>query len=300
MYICSVLIRQYTHTIDLKMITINDLAFSYKKKKPLFNNLNLQLSKGRIHGLLGKNGAGKTTLLKLISGLLFPDSGNISTLGFEPSKRKPGMLQDIYFLFEEFTLPDFSIHKFKEIYSGFYPNFSENQFAEYLSEFEIHDNEKLNSLSYGQKKKVLISFGLACNTRLLIMDEPTNGLDIPSKSQFRKIMAGAIDENKCVIISTHQVRDLDNLIDSITILDHQDIIFSQPIEKITEKLCFKALSQRENEEKVLFSESGLRGNWAVFENDNNEDSKLDIEMLFNATFANKKIMHDLFNKNNIS
>lgn len=276
------------------MIEINELAFSYKKKKPLFNHLNLQLSSGRIHGLLGKNGAGKTTLLKLISGLLFPNNGNIKTLGFDPSKRKPGMLQDIYFLFEEFTLPDFSIQKFKKIYAGFYPNFDENQFNAYLSEFEIHDNEKLNSLSYGQKKKVLISFGLATNTKLLIMDEPTNGLDIPSKSQFRKIMAGAIDDNKCVIISTHQVRDLDNLIDSITILDQQDIILSEAIENITAKLCFKALSQIEIEEHILYSESSLKGNWAVVENLHNEESKLDIEMLFNATFANKTKMHNLF------
>jgi ABC-2 type transport system ATP-binding protein len=282
------------------MIEINDLAFSYKKKKPLFNNLNLQLSEGRIHGLLGKNGAGKTTLLKLISGLLFPDGGEIKTLGYKPANRKPSMLQDIYFLFEEFTLPDFSIQKFKEIYSVFYPNFNESQFNEYLSEFEINDNEKLNSLSYGQKKKVLIAFGLACNTKLLIMDEPTNGLDIPSKSQFRKIMAGAIDENKCVIIATHQVRDLDNLIDSITILDQQDVIISEPIEKITEKLCFKVLSQNETEEKIFYSENGLRGHWAVVENDKNEDSKLDIEMLFHATFADKKRMKDLFNKINIS
>ena len=276
------------------MIEINELAFSYKKKKPLFNHLNLQLSSGRIHGLLGKNGAGKTTLLKLISGLLFPNNGNIKTLGYDPSKRKPGMLQDIYFLFEEFTLPDFSIQKFREIYAGFYPNFDEKQFNAYLNEFEIHYNEKLNSLSYGQKKKILISFGLATNTKLLIMDEPTNGLDIPSKSQFRKIMAGAIDDNKCVIISTHQVRDLDNLIDSITILDQQDIILSEAIENITAKLCFKALSQNEIEEYILYSESSLKGNWAVVENLHNEESKLDIEMLFNATFANKTKMHNLF------
>ncbi len=280
------------------MIEINELAFSYKKKKPLFNHLNLQLPSGRIHGLLGKNGAGKTTLLKLISGLLFPNNGNIKTLGFDPSKRKPGMLQDIYFLFEEFTLPDFSIQKFKDVYEGFYPNFIENQFNEYLNEFEIHDNEKLNSLSYGQKKKVLISFGLATNTKLLIMDEPTNGLDIPSKSQFRKIMAGAIDDNKCVIISTHQVRDLDNLIDSITILDQQDVILSEPIENITAKLCFKALSHNEKEENILFSESSLKGNWIVVENFHNEESKLDIEMLFNATFANKSRIQNLFKNKN--
>lgn len=280
------------------MITINDLAFSYKKKKPLFNNLNLELSEGRIHGLLGKNGAGKTTLLKLISGLLFPVNGQIISMGQVPSKRSPEMLQDIYFLFEEFTLPDFSIRKFKDVYSGFYPRFNESQFAEYISEFEINDVEKLNHLSYGQKKKVLIAFGLATNTKLLIMDEPTNGLDIPSKSQFRKIMAGAVNESKCVIISTHQVRDLDNLIDSITILDQQGIVFSEPIENITKKLCFKAISSIETEDKVLFSESGLKGNWAVFENHNNEDSKLDIEMLFNATFADKKRMQSVFNNNN--
>ena len=275
------------------MIEISNLAFSYRKKKLLFDDLNLQFTQGRIHGLLGKNGAGKTTLLKLISGLLFPKNGNINTLGFEPRLRKPSMLQDIYFLPEEFSIPDFSIQKFVDVYAGFYPKFSSEQFNAYLCEFEIHDNSKLNALSYGQKKKVLIAFGVACNTRLLIMDEPTNGLDIPSKSQFRKIMAGIMDENRCVIISTHQVRDLDNLIDSITILDEQNVIISQPIEKITEKLCFKIING--NTENILYSEDTLKGKWGVIENQHNEDSKLDIELLFNAIFANKIKIQQLFN-----
>ncbi len=277
------------------MIEVSNLAFSYKKKKLLFNNLNLQLSKGRIHGLLGKNGSGKTTMLKLISGLLFPKDGIIKTFGYEPRQRKPSMLQEIFFLYEEFSIPDFKIQKFVDVYSGFYPKFNREQFNSYLSEFEILDNLKINTLSYGQKKKVLIAFGVACNTRLLILDEPTNGLDIPSKSQFRKIMAGIMDENRCIIISTHQVRDLDNLIDSITILDEQNIILSQPIENITEKLCFKFLNENSSTDSVLYSEDSLKGKFGVFENNKNEESKLDIELLFKATFANKNKVQQIFN-----
>ena len=276
------------------MIEISNLAFSYKKNNLLFNHLNLQFPQGRIHGLLGKNGAGKTTLLKLISGLLFPDDGIISTFGYEPRLRKPSMLQEIYFLHEEFSIPDFGIHKFVKVYAGFYPNFSHQQFNAYLSEFEIPENSKLNALSYGQKKKVLIAFGVACNTRLLIMDEPTNGLDIPSKSQFRKIIAGIMDEDRCVIISTHQVRDLENLIDSITILDELDVVISEPIEKITEKLCFKVINGNSSNENVLFVEDTLKGKWGVVENLQHEDSKLDIELLFNASFASKNKIQQLF------
>jgi len=276
------------------MIEISNLAFSYKKNNLLFNHLNLQFMPGRIHGLLGKNGAGKTTLLKLISGLLFPDEGIISTFGYEPRLRKPSMLQEIYFLHEEFSMPDFDIQKFVAVYAGFYPKFNHEQFKAYVNEFEIHENSKLNALSYGQKKKVLIAFGVACNTRLLIMDEPTNGLDIPSKSQFRKIMAGIMDEDRCVIISTHQVRDLENLIDSITILDEQDVVISQPIEKITEKLCFKLINGNSEIEQVLYAEDTIKGKWGVIENLSNEDSKLDIELLFNTSFANKNKIKQLF------
>jgi len=216
--------------MNKSMIQLQNLEFSYSKKASLLSNLTLQLEAGRIHGLLGKNGEGKSTLLKLISGLVFPTLGQIEVMGFEPQKRQPEMLQEIFFLPEELPQLTLTVENYEKVYAPFYPNFSSTQFNEYLKEFDVDlKNSMLNKLSHGQKKKVMIAFGLAANTKLLLMDEPTNGLDIPSKGQFRRMVASAVNDDRCLIISTHQVRDLDSLIDSIIIMDGHEIVFNEPV-----------------------------------------------------------------------
>jgi len=278
------------------MIDIKNVDFSYSRNAKLLSGLSLKLETGRIHGLLGKNGEGKSTLLKLISGLVFPIHGSIDVMGFDPQKRTPEMLQDIFFLPEELPQLPLSIKNYEEVYAPFYPNFNAEQFNSYLKEFEIDDKKAmLNKLSHGQKKKVFVSFGLATNTKLLLMDEPTNGLDIPSKGQFRRMVATAVDESRCLIISTHQVRDLDSLIDSIMIMDGHEIVFNEPNENITKKLLFKVVDHNDTDESVIYSEESMRGLYQVRENTTGEESKLDIELLFNAVFTDKKRIMNLFN-----
>lgn len=277
------------------MITIDDLEFSYSKKTKLLSNLSLQLEAGRIHGLLGKNGEGKSTLLKLMSGLVFPKVGTIDVMGFLPQTRQPEMLQEIFFLPEELPQITLSIENYEKVYAPFYPNFSSEKFSEYLNEFDV-DNKKamLNKLSHGQKKKVMIAFGLATNTKLLLMDEPTNGLDIPSKGQFRRMVAAGIDENRCLIISTHQVHDLDSLIDNIIVMEKHKIVFNQPIENITKKLLFKVANRNESDENAVYSEETLHGLYQVCKNTTGEDSKIDIELLFNAITTKTTEISKLF------
>ena len=277
------------------MVNVQNVTFSYNRRTELLSNLSLKLEAGRIHGLLCKNGEGKSTLLKLISGLDFPKAGSIDTLGFNPIKRNPAMLQEIFFLPEELPQLTLSIENYEKVYAPFYPKFSSDQFNGYLKEFDI-DNKKsmLNKLSHGQKKKVFIAFGLATNTKLLLMDEPTNGLDIPSKGQFRRMVASAIDENRCLIISTHQVHDLDSLIDSITVMEKHEIVFNQPIEEITKKLFFRVADRNDKDETVIYSEDTLRGLYQVCENKTGEESKLDIELLFNAILTEKNKIVKLF------
>lgn len=277
------------------MITINNLEFSYSKKTKLLSNLSLQLEAGRIHGLLGKNGEGKSTLLKLMSGLVFPKVGTIEVMGFLPQTRRPEMLQEIFFLPEELPQITLSIENYEKVYAPFYPNFSSEKFSEYLNEFDV-DNKKalLNKLSHGQKKKVMIAFGLATNTKLLLMDEPTNGLDIPSKGQFRRMVAAGIDENRCLIISTHQVHDLDSLIDNIIVMEKHEIVFNQPIEEITKKLIFKVVNRNESDDNAVYSEETLHGLYQVCKNTTGEDSKLDIELLFNAITTKTTEISKLF------
>ncbi len=197
------------------MINIQTLDFAYRKQRSLFDTLSLSLKPGSITGLLGKNGAGKTTLLKLIAGLLYPRSGVIEVNGFHPKNREPSFLSEIFLVPEEFYLPSISITTYIKANSIFYPRFDHDLMQKLLIEFELAMDNSIHRLSYGQKKKFIVSFALATKCRVLILDEPTNGLDIPSKSIFRKVMAGNLDEDQLVLISTHQVKDVENLIDNI-------------------------------------------------------------------------------------
>jgi ABC-2 type transport system ATP-binding protein len=276
------------------MVNIQQLHFGYRKRK-VFTGLSLQLQPGHIYGLLGKNGTGKSTLLRNIAGLLFPDQGKIEVLGFTPGKRQPAFLQEVFMVPEEFYLPNILLKELVATLSPFYPRFNQQQFDKYIAEFEIPVDNKLESMSYGQKKKVLISFGLSCNTSVLLMDEPTNGLDIMSKSQFRKVMAGAIDEHKCVIISTHQVKDLENLIDRITIIDEGAILFDQTMEDVARKLSFRISFDSDEVKKALYSESSLRGNAIITTNTDGEESKIDLELLYKAIILNRQSIQTAFN-----
>lgn len=275
------------------MIDIQNLHFSYRKK-PVFTGLSLQLQPGHIYGLLGKNGTGKSTLLRNIAGLLFPDKGKIEVLGFIPGQRKPSFLQEVFMVPEEFHLPDVPLQYLLQHLAPFYPKFNKAQFDQYIAEFEIPGDSTLQNMSYGQKKKVLISFGLASNASMLLMDEPTNGLDIMSKSQFRKVMAGALNETKCIVISTHQVKDLENLIDRITIIDQGKILFDQTVDAISRRLSFRISFDSEEVRQSLYSESSLRGNAIITANTEGEDSRLDLELLYKAIILNGPSIHSVF------
>jgi len=277
------------------MIQLENIQFGYVKSRPLFKELSLTMEPGHIYGLLGKNGAGKTTLLKIMTGLRFPDSGTATMLGENATLRKAEMLRDIYFLQEEMFVPHLRIEEFEKAYAPFYPNFSHDQFVEYLRELELDkENGYMDKLSHGQKKKVLIAFALATNTKVLIMDEPTNGLDIPSKSTFRKLMASAADESRLVIISTHQVRDLHSLIDMVAILDNGHMLLNASSFEITEKLLFDVDNMKSAEGKIFYTEESPRGNYQVKENVNRIESTLDLELLFNAAISNKNEISNLF------
>ena len=277
------------------MIQLKDVTFGYTKSAPVFKDLNLELTGGHIYGLLGKNGAGKTTLMKIIAGLRFANSGTTYVFGEPSYKRSPALLQDLYFVGEEMYAPALTIQQYVDTFAPFYPNFSREQMDAYLEQFELTNcPQRISAMSHGQKKKVLISFALATNVKVLLMDEPTNGLDIPSKSMFRKVMAMAADQERLFIISTHQVRDLHSLIDAIILLDNGQILLSEANEVITDKLLFKVVDSTEGMENLLYSEDTLRGIYTVSENVNHEESKLDIELLFNAAISNKKKIKELF------
>ncbi|MDR2868151.1 MAG: ABC transporter ATP-binding protein [Bacteroidales bacterium] len=282
------------------MITLQNIRFGYSKKKILFEELSLHLSPGHIYGLLGKNGVGKTTLLKIISGLSFPQSGTPMLFGKRAEFRYPDVLQRISFLTEELYCPHLTIDRLEKTFAVFYPKFSHEQFQNYLQEFEIESStDFLDKLSHGQQKKVWVSFYLATNTEILLMDEPTNGMDIPSKSIFRRVLASAASEERLFLISTHQVRDLHSLIDAVIVLDRGEIILNEPNERITEKLTFRSLREDEpNPQAILYKEEGIRGTYLIEENQTGEETPLDLELLFNALMINKQAIIQIFNPKN--
>ena len=279
-----------------KIVNINKLEFRYKKQSKLFSDFNLGFTTGRINGLLGKNGEGKTTLLKLISGLLFPLNGSITVNGFNPSKRNPDMLSDIFLLPEEMPETLLNINTFEKVYSEFYPNYSSSKFRSYLNEFTIDLNTpSVSDLSYGQKKKFYIAFGLATNAKLILLDEPTNGLDIPSKRQFRRMIGSAIDDKHCIVISTHQVTDLEEIVNNVIIMENHEIIFNELSENISAKLLFKTVDHKEFDEDTIYLEQTNDAYQQVKVNKLGEKSKLDLEMLFNAVVTNPERIKELFN-----
>jgi ABC-2 type transport system ATP-binding protein len=276
------------------MIQIERLSFGYSKKTLLYNDLTLTLEKGKIYGLLGKNGAGKSTFLKNLSGLLFPTSGHIFVSGEEPRKRRPSFLQNIYFITEEVYVPSISSKQYARLYAPFYPGFNNQQFQRNLETLEVEPAASLKSLSFGQQKKFIIAFALACNTSLLLLDEPTNGLDIPSKAQFRRLIASALNEERTILISTHQTRDLENLIDSILILEKGQLLLHASVDQIIRKLSFRILNTVPDDMPVLFSEKALGGYAVVAVNEGEDEDQVNLEHLFNAVTARPEEIKLLF------
>ena len=265
------------------MIQIEHLDFWYKKGRPVIKDLSLSLDTGHVYGLLGKNGAGKSTLLKSIAGLAFPAKGKGLVKGMWSARRSVALLEELFFLPEEIYVPQLTPGQFLKNTAAFYPRFSITDFYANLKTLEVDPETVMSRMSFGQQKKFIIAFGLATNTSLLIMDEPTNGLDIPSKVQFRKLIASGLTEDRCVIISTHQVRDLDSLIDTILILNDHRIVVNHSVDALTEKLLFGVFDETETSGmKLLYEEDSMRGKQVIAENVLGKYSKLDLELLFNG------------------
>ena len=274
------------------MITINTLDFSYKNVA-VFKNISLNFKRGNVYGLLGENGVGKTTLLKLICGLQHPTAGTCTIDEFVPSERNPYFLQNIFFLPEEVITDDTTPEKFVKKLGVFYPRYDHEYFLNLMDELEVDATKKFDALSYGQKKKALLACALSLRTDYLLLDEPTNGLDIPSKALFRKVILQHCTDETTVIISTPQVKDVENLIDPIVILDHDEVLLNATFEEISSKLYFEYGAEKSDD--ALYSEMMPGGYINVLPNNFAMESKVNVEALFNAVRNNKKKIREIFN-----
>lgn len=272
------------------MIQFEHVDFGYRPKRALFTDLSLELRPGHIHGLLGSNGMGKSTLLKLACGLLTARGGRVSVQGHDPQRRRPDLFSHLFFVPEEFALPPIRFSTYVRCMAPFYPDFSDEMLRAYMWELELSDDQRLDRLSMGQRKRAQLAFALACNTPVLLLDEPTNGLDIPSKRVFRKLLASYADQGRTVVISTHQVRDVDNLIDNVVILDRRGVLVNATTEALTRALRFATVGEGD---QPIYAEEGLQGLIGVMENPSGRDSKLNLELLFNAAVKQPERIREL-------
>lgn len=271
------------------MIQIENMTFAYpNRKNNIHTNLTLNIETNKVYGLLGKNGTGKSTLLYIIAGLLRPNKGSVTMDGKPTIERDKDLLKDIFLVNEEFILPEIPLNDWVKTFSTFYPNYSEDILRNCLKEFEIEGNPNMKSLSMGQKKKVFISFALATGVRLLIMDEPTNGLDIPAKAQFRKVVSEYMTKDRAVIISTHQVHDVDMLINHVIIIDNDSLLLNEPISEITKKYVFEYRTPGSPADDAIYQEPTLQGNATIaYRQEGMPETNVNLELLFNAIVSAK-------------
>lgn len=263
------------------MLQVNNITYSYgNRQKPVLQDYSLSVAPGTICGLLGRNGAGKSTLLYLIAGLLRPQLGNILYNGMVPEERSVAFLSDIFIVPEEFSLPNVTLSQFINTTAPFYPRFSMDNLTEHLSTFELTPDVHLGRLSMGQKKRVFISFALACNTSLLILDEPTNGLDIPGKRLFRKAVLNGMTDDRTIIISTHQVYDVEKILDHVIITDTEGVMLDASVLEIMQRWRFVFTSDKERASKALIALDAPGGYNIVEPTEGEEETEVNLESLF--------------------
>ena len=270
------------------MLDVNHVTFGYKRSVNVLEDFSLSISTGSVYGLLGKNGVGKSTLLYLMTGLLRAREGNIIYRGVDVCRRLPETLADLFLLPEEITLPNVTLKQYARMYGVFYPRFSQEELMRLSDELDIDANVRLHSFSMGQRKKAYICFAIATNVSLLLMDEPTNGLDIPSKSQFRKLLASYATDERTILISTHQVRDLESLLDHLIVMDGKKLLLNESVARITERLCFDEVRPGESIEQTLVAYPSLGGSQVVSLNTSRRETAFNLECFFNALLEHRE------------
>lgn len=272
------------------MIKVNQINYDYPTKwkntsaqdNSVFWNFSLTLEENKIYGLLGKNGTGKSTLLYLLAGLNKPRKGAILIDDDIVTNHNPVTMSKIFIVTEEFELPNMSLSKYVKLNRPFYPDFSDEILEKCLNDFEIDDISDLGAISMGTKKKVYMSFALATNAKYLLMDEPTNGLDIESKSLFRKVIAQNMTDDRTLIISTHQVHDVENIIDHVLILGDKKMLMDKSIAELSEQYVFEHRTE-DQMGGVIYSENSLQGTSVIAKRTpRGTETPVNLELLYNA------------------
>jgi len=222
------------------MVSISGLQKSYKNKQVL-NDVNLTLSAGQILGLVGPNGAGKTTCLQALLGLISYD-GNIDVLGYNPRKNREKMLADVAYIADVAVLPKWiKVSQALTYMQGVHPNFNRQKAEAFLAKTNIPATAKVNTLSKGMVTQLHLALILAVDAKILILDEPTLGLDILTRRQFyTHLLEDFYDKDKCIIVTTHQIEEIEHILTDAAFIREGKIVLNQSVDDI--RIRFKLVA----------------------------------------------------------
>lgn len=252
------------------LITINNLNKNYGSKK-VVSNVNLSIHSGQILGLVGPNGAGKTTCLRALLGLTSYD-GDIDILGFNPKTNRDDMLHDVAYISDVAVLPKWlSVEQALTYMAGVHPNFNRNKAEEFLEKTNISFTSKVKALSKGMVTQLHLALVLAINAKILVLDEPTLGLDILTRRQFyNHLLEDFYSEDKCIIVTTHQIEEIEHILTDVAFIKDGQLVLSENIDTIRERYKVVAVAN-DNIEKgksfnPLFSNSLMGLTTMLFDN----------------------------------
>lgn len=269
------------------MIDIDNVNFRYPgKRRRVFEDVSLHIVPGHIYGLFGKNGIGKSTLFRMICGANPIESGKIRVLGETPIDRSPSLLSQLALIPEDMDMPNIDLFAYARRYGAFYPNYSHQDLCRYVDMFEIPKGQRISSMSLGQRKKAMIAYAFALNTKILLMDEPTNGLDITSKRVFRTMLDELPRFDRTIMISTHQVRDLEQLIDAVVIVNNAGIVLNETVAALADRYVFGPCDPNDLRNPPIYTERaggvvvGIRPRSTT-----EPEQEIDLELLFAAAVS---------------
>lgn len=258
-----------------ELISITGLNKYYVKKHGV-SNVNLSIHKGQIVGLVGPNGAGKTTCLQSLLGLT-EFEGDINVLGYHPRKDREKMLNDVAYISDVAILPKWlKVTQALSFMNDVHPNFDIEKARQFLAKTNIDMNDKVKALSKGMVTQLHLSLVLAVDAKVLVLDEPTLGLDILTRRQFyTHLLEDFYTEDKCILITTHQIEEIEHILTDVAFIQEGKIVISESTENIRERFTLLTVTQDNTEQakqlKPLFSNSLMGLTTMLFDNQKNED-----------------------------
>ena len=218
------------------VIEIENVSKRFRSQVAM-DNVNLQVPRGVVFALLGENGAGKTTTIRTLLGLETPDKGSIRVLNMDPRKQAVSIREQIGYVSESPALYDWmTVRKIGWFTSGFYPEPFQTSFERLAAEFDLPLNKKIKSLSKGGRAKVALALAMAHNPQLLILDEPTSGLDTLVRRKFLESMVDVAASGRTVLLSSHQIPEVERVTDHVAIVNNGRILVCQPLEQLKQQV----------------------------------------------------------------